>query len=285
MTVRPASVLAAPTARNRSGCTHAAILALPGGDIVLGTDGNAAQVPLEATQRSERLRKEYPVFQAGMGEAGLGNPAGQYAPANEPRVYIELACPDGESGQWIERVVLEDEQPAGRAKDAVDLAEQRHVPVVFDVVEHAGRKGEVESSIRKRQGDSIEGRELGKSRKPRCRHRQRSARDVSTGHAGGREVLAKVGYRGADPAAEVEEVEGGRAVVGRQGRRDLLHLVLREIVRRLAGKPDVAGVGGAILVGKLVELCFQHVGPHTPQTLEKPGALPACKRNTGTVSG
>ena len=71
-------------------------------------------------------------------------------------------------------------------------------------------------------------------------------------------MLAEVGIGSADTGAKIEDFRPGRiAGIGLQ-RRDVRDLVLRKILGRLAGDPDVDRVLRPVLVSKSIELCFVH---------------------------
>src|SRR5262249_32852796 len=153
--------------------------------------GNGRQKAFEPPQSGERLREKDAVFQSEAGKACLSEAPDHLAAADQPRVRVELAGPDGADGERVDRVVLEEERRPPGTKHAADFAKERHMLAVLDVMKDASRECDVEAGVAERQAASVEVNEVGHSRKARAGDGERLPRDVGAGQARVREVLAE----------------------------------------------------------------------------------------------
>ena len=140
---------------------------------------------------------------------GSPKPASRTRLAHRPRpdqhgVLVERAGVHGVPRKRVQRVVLEDEQQPVRCKHATNLAEQRDVLRVRNVVEHARRERDVERRRAVRNRGAVEMRELGLLAMTVRADLEALLRDVEAGHARARQVTCEERHRVADACSEVE---------------------------------------------------------------------------------
>ena len=177
-------------------------------------------------------------------------------------MLVEHARVDGVPRQRVQRIVLEDEQPAAGREHTANLAEQCDVLVVRDVMEHARRQRDIERTVRVGNPPAVEMAELGRGAVPSRTQIQALARDVEARHARRGQVPREERHRIADAGAEVERCPGNGMPALELG-RDVGNLVLGKILGVLAGQLDVGRVQIPVFVGELVEFDLVH---HSPQT-------------------
>jgi hypothetical protein len=180
-------------------------------------------------------------------------------------------------GEGVQGIVLEDRQQATGTGRPVEFAKPCHVLVVRDVMEHAGREGQVEPAFVDRDPVSGDLHELRLALETALQDRETTAGHVGAGQARLREIVAEMRDGVADARSKIEDACDGKAPGLRQIPQRL-DLVAGEKIGLLARDSHVFAVLVVILVGKPVELCASHgsdLPSFAPSSVEVVRHLPA----------
>src|SRR5262245_13770402 len=123
---------------------------------VLGAEWQPAQKALERPQAAERAGEEYAVAMPNGRE-----PRSETLPAKAPRsqqsgVFVEGTRVHRMHRQWIEWVVLEDDEHPAIGQHSPGFREYRLVLDSIDVMEHASHEHEIEASVGEGDARSVE---------------------------------------------------------------------------------------------------------------------------------
>jgi hypothetical protein len=229
-----------------------------GQGVVLRAHGQGGHEALQRPQRLQRAGEEAGVGRLHLGKARLALPPHEIGGRDQHRVLVEGTGGDDVAGHRIDRVVLEDRQQSAGLEQPPQRGQQVHVLGGVDMVEHAGREDQVEALRGQGRLSAVVAHQLRRVREPAGGDRQALLRDVEADQPGIRECAPEAGQGAADPGPEIQH----RGRIGPSHPRPApaqgLDLVAGEVVGLLAGEANVAGVGGEVFVGELVELGQVH---------------------------
>jgi len=162
------------------------------------------------------------------------------------------------NGQWVERVVLKNNECAAGGQHSAGFREYSDVFGVINVVQHASHEHEIETAVWKGYSRSVELNERGEVAVPRPPNLKALLRYIETRQLRRGKVVAKKANGRPDPGAKVEN-SGRLGQPSRyQNRCGIRDFVRGKKFGSLPRQPDVLRVDRAVLFGKLVELCFFH---------------------------
>lgn len=162
-------------------------------------------MPLKGSQTPEHGWEEHFICDTGGIPASRQRPLAHRSTANEMRVHIQRAGIDGTKGQRVQRIVLVDRQHTTGLGHARQLGQPAIVLDVRDMVKYAGRKNDVLALVRKRYA-LIDQDIILVTGKARLRYFDASGRNISAVDGGIGEILAEIGKRVANTAAEIQDI-------------------------------------------------------------------------------
>ena len=111
---------------------------------ILRAERKPAEPGLERTQPREAAREKQIVLNAGRRPSRGTQSLRQTARKNQFGVLVERTRIHRMNRQRVQRIMLEDRDQATRSRDPVQLLQPRHMLLVGDVMEHAGRECDIE---------------------------------------------------------------------------------------------------------------------------------------------
>lgn len=203
-----------------------------------------------------------------MCKTSVRNLALEVACAQEYGIRVERTAVDGMHGQWIQRIVLEDDDAAAWSGYTMQFFEQPEMNDGRYVVEYTGCEDQIERVLGERRADTIKVHELRPLAMSGSAELETFVGNVETGDLGAGEMRIEVRYRRAYAGTEIEDSLGVAHPSGARQSRDVSNLVLCKEVWVLAGGMYARSVELLVSLCKRVKFCFVHIGvlPMRPAT-------------------
>lgn len=140
-----------PQARRGRRRDIALVLCDPTGDI-LRAQRDVAKAALDMPCQRRRRWQQQEIMRSGIMETGVRHERSRPTGAQQYRIVVEFAARYRESGQWIERVMLNQADQAAGTDDPPHLAHKADPLRRLHVMQHADRYRKIEGCIIVRQG-------------------------------------------------------------------------------------------------------------------------------------
>jgi hypothetical protein len=145
-----------PTCIKRGGpYTAWSCLSGAGGDVVLGAERQGTECTLESAGDCPHPGHEQDVARVDDGKADAPHPPVGLAPAEQDSIVVELAAVNGEPGERMQGVVLEDHGQSSPPRDPAKLLHTGLPSFGVDVMEEADRKDGIKHVVTEWQSGCI----------------------------------------------------------------------------------------------------------------------------------